>query len=343
MSCKVLAICDSEHSYAELLTKQLLRIPGNRLEIRNFTDIEKLKAFAADRVMAYLIVSEKYMEEISEIEALCYYFLTEEKGKIRENQEGSVPSTYLYRYQPAQDIYAIISGKNSREEEMAVDKIAHNSTSKRASIECENTKFIGVYQPVHRNGSTTVAKGISRIKGGEGKVLYVNMEEYPGHMTKELERDAVDLGEGNLGDMLYYLKQSNDMAKNRLEITVHKLNHYHVLAPIGVSQELRQITWKEWEGLLEILRESDYNTVVFDIHSCVQGFVELLEQCDMVYSPEMMGHGSVDKYKSFQQEMRLLGKTQMLLKMETLVLPEYASNIELKVEEKLRDLLGRLI
>lgn len=343
MSCKVLAICDSDHSYGELLTKQLLRIPGNRLEIRNFTEIEKLRAYAKDKVITYLLVSETYKAEVEDLEALTFYFLTEDKEKTESISGENKDVTYLYRYQPAHEIYTIISGGSSGEAGGMYPGKDSLISQANQEIPAQNyVEFIGIYQPVHRNGSTTVAKSMGRIKGESGKVLYVNLEEYPGHMTKELERDAIELGEGNLGDMLYYLKQSTDMAKSRLETTVHKLTNYHVLAPIGVSEELRQITWGEWEGFLEILKGSDYTTIIFDIHSCVQGFVDLLERCHVVYSPEIMGRGAIDKHKSFQQEMRLLGKTQMLLKMETLVIPEYLSNVDTKVEEKLRDLLDKL-
>lgn len=340
MSCKVLAICDSEHSYAELLTKQLLRIPGNRLEIRNFTDIEKLKTYAADKVMAYLVVSEKYKGHVGDIEALSCYYLTEDKDRVGSHKAESDGSTYIYRYQPAHEIYNVISGEKSHESIELNEKGSSHGTNNLSELTRKSeVEFIGIYQPVHRNGCTTVAKSISRIKGEKGKVLYVNLEEYPGHLTKELEEYGVELGEGNLGDMLYYIKQSKEMAQSRLDATVHKLSGYHILAPIGVSQELRQISWTEWQGFLEVLRESDYESVIFDIHSSVQGFVDLLEQCHMVYCPGIVGRESPDKHKNFLQEMRLLGKTQMLLKMENFVIPEYTSSVEAKVEEKLRKIL----
>lgn len=338
----MLAICDSEHSYAVLLTKQLLRIPGNRLEIRNFTDIEKLKEYAADKVMAYLVVSEEYKEQLEEIEALRYFYLTEDKTKIIESTLDNGHQTYLYRYQPAQEIYYMITGSRG-EEDAKVNPNTHAYEPEVKGLKAgrSEAKFIGVYQPVHRNGCTTVAKSICKIIGKKEKVLYINLEEYPGQITKELEMAEVELGEGNLGDILYYLKQSKDIAMGRLAVTPHKLSDYHMLAPIGVSQELRQISWAQWQGFLELLRESDYECVIFDVHSSMEGFLELLDQCHIVYCPEIVGRGSPEKYKNFQQEMKLLGRTQMLLKMEHITIPEYHEDVLLKVEETLRKILDQ--
>lgn len=332
VSCKILAICDSESSYADLLTKQLLRVPGNRLEIRNFTDIEKLKSFAKNKDITYLVLSEKFKEDVGEIEALSYYFLTEEKESTNRKIKDLGSQVYIFRYQSAQEIYNIICPSDEMFDEITGSNLDHISKKK--------TKFIGVYQPVHRNGNTTVAKAISSIMRARGSVLYINLEEYPGALVKELDMDAIEPGEGNLGDLFYYLKQSDELAKSKLPLLVHKMKRYHALAPIGVSQELRQIPWTQWEGLIELLKQSSYTTVVLDIHSCVQGYIDLLDHCDVIYGPEIMGRECKEKSKSFEQEMKLLGKNQILIKMETLTLPEFESPIEAKVEEKLRSMIG---
>lgn len=162
---KVLAIFDTEKTYADLLTKQLLRIQNHGLQIHNFSSKEQLLKFAGQEVIHYLVISDEYEKLERELGGLAevVYWFTTDKNKLWMGESKH----YIYRYQSAQDIHSLICKVNQEERK---EETYCNAPVKLA-------KVIGVYSPVHRNGQTLFAKALASSYAGEcTKALYVNFE-----------------------------------------------------------------------------------------------------------------------------------------------------------------------
>lgn len=329
MSSKILAIYDSEITYADLLTKQLLRIPGNRIEIRKFTDIDKLISFSKENMLTYLLISEKFEKYEAEIDALSCYILTEQKEKIFPGGEGS-NKRYIFRYQSVNTIYECISGQViiTKEKEMIRD----------TNIKFQ---FMGLYNPVRRCGQTTFAKAIARVMGQKGhRVLYINMDEMSEEIDSLQDFERMGQGHGDLGDIIYFMKQTPLKVREELHRASYKGRKYDTLAPVEIFTELTKVTKEDWLLFMEILKDVGYDTVILDLDSKVDGFLDILEKCDKVYLPKIMGKGNEEKEMRFINTLKVLGYNQLLIAMDTIEVPEYSEDIGTSVERNLSTQLG---
>lgn len=300
MKSNVLAICDEQVVYSDFLTKQLLRMEDRVFHICKFSSLEQLLIFNREHKIQYLLISELFKEQIQEmdeVQAKQYFYLTSERRKVKENdEEEKKPMQYIYRYQSVEEIYEKLIENLwlERPEELAL----------ASGMEVATTKLIGIYNPVHRNGQTTFAKSLANFYGKRGRrVLYLNMEEYAGITVSNMGK------EGDLGEVLYYLKQDIQNINYHLATFTCKVQNYEMVPPILVSKELRDITLEEWMSfLLAIGERSGYEVVILDLDSCVQGLLDILERCDLIYMPILEASGGEDKIEQFMMNLEKLQK-----------------------------------
>ena len=108
MEYKVLAIYDDQSTYADLLTRELLRISSGEFQVQNFTSKDQLIAFCKEETITWLIISEPLKSLCSEVSAQSYFCLTQERGRGLIDISGKKVGC-IYRYQPVQELYKIIS------------------------------------------------------------------------------------------------------------------------------------------------------------------------------------------------------------------------------------------
>lgn len=318
MENKILVICDSEPTYAELLTKQLLRLDEGTLEIRKFSDMSKLKEFAVDKLITYLLISEEYKGDLEEVEALSYYFLTNSKGEV---ENDFLDSEYLYRYQAVKDIYEKIVGYKHYNQEMKSKEILN-----------QRTEIIGMYNPVRRSGQTTFARAMAAELGRKKlKVLYINLDEIGVSVDKlrDFEKDVE--GKGNISDIIYYLKQKSEQLPELIKRATHQGRRYDFIAPPAIFTELQSVTQQEWILLMDYLKNADYQRIILDLDSKIQGYLEILDKCDRVLVPSVQGDECDEKKDSFNKGLRVLGKNKLLIKMEPVTVPKFVKEIDMQV------------
>lgn len=334
MKCNILAICDEQIVYSDFLMKQLLRIDEESFQISKFSSFSQLELFCLENDVQCLVISESFEEELHRVKVKNCYYLTMDrmKSRIRQSREDEKNNVqYLYRYQSVEAIYEKLKDSFAFQEE---------ESSIFSKQEEKVRKLVGVYNPVHRNGQTTFAKALSTYYSNKGRrVLYLNMEEYAG--SSELKEDGV----GDLGEVLYYLKQDIKSINFRLAAFTTQEHNYETVHPIRVSSELRRITMEEWKAFLEeILERSGYETIVLDLDSCVQGLLDILEMCDLVYMPirrDCTGEAKREQYEmnllKLQRES-LLDKTikKYITPVDTVNLGDIKRNVENQVEDMFR-------
>lgn len=302
-----MAICDEQAVYSELFVKQISRMQTKQLRICSFSTMEQLALFSLEREIQCLVISEGYekqLQETQEIQALQYFCFTTEEMKARMKYvhiAGEKRIQYIYRYQSVEDIY---------------EKITENlwTSYEEDGFEEQGTfmsKLVGVYNPVHRNGQTTFAMALAEYYGTmDRKVLYLSLEEYAGITKRE------ESSEGDLGEVLYYLKKDIKSINYRFPAFVVKKGHYDMVPPILMSHELRSITGEEWLAFLsEIMDQRGYEVIVLDLDSCIQGLLEILELCELVYVPILEGNDGEEKRAQFQINLEKLSKSSIHQKM----------------------------
>ncbi len=302
---KVLAIFDTEKTYADLLTKQLLRIKNHGLQIHNFSSKDQLLKFAGQEVIHYLVISDEYEKLEREVGSLAevVYWLTTDRNKlwVAGNKH------YIYRYQSAQDIHSLIC----KVEQTEIKEDCCDTPVKMS-------KVLGIYSPVHRNGQTVFAKALASSYAGEfTKALYVNFEEYSG---VEMNEDEADLA-----DLLYYLRQdlSRIELQEKLKALTKESEDYDYIVPMSVSQELKNVEGEEWKNLIDMLKSiSTYEAIILDLDSCIQGFYDVLRVCDYIYSPVRKSNNDDRKQRQFNRNLQLLYPKEFQHKIVVLDIPE---------------------
>lgn len=305
MTERNLVICDEEFRYANSLAQNIEAREELAVKVYVCTELEHAFALAKKRKIHILIVDESYTyEERERLSATQVFVLCREQVKEIGNEEF-----YIRKYQCADEIIREVF-------ESYMEKTKENMIR---TMRKDVPRIVAVYSPIHRTGKTTFAIALGQEWAKYKKTLYINQEEYAGF--------EMSFREGlNLGDLLYYVKQGNGNIGVRLQSAVKKSKELDVVGPIPISTDLKEISFHEWKLLLEqIVENSAYECIVLDVGECVQGVLDLLELCDRIYMPIQNDEVSRRKVEQFEENLRCLGKENILRIMNRFVPPE---NIE---------------
>ena len=325
MRKNVLAVFDEDFTYADNVTRQLLRVKNNNLQIYLFSSIEKLIAFSQEEEIEYAIIPDEKKEYRDKIKVVfCGYFTSK---KLREKSSKE----YIYRFQDKNAIY---------------DRIL-NFNTERTIEECERevvcrNEIIGFYNPVHRNGQTTCAKQTATILSEYGyKVLYINLEEYSDLYQVTKIKDVEDIS-----DVLFYYRQDKNALKETLSNIVQEQEKYYFIPPAKVGHVLLEIEGTQWIDLFHQLKSMNtYDYLILDMDSKIQSFYEILNLCNIIYRVIRSDSNCRDKIMQFEENVILLEKEDILRKIKNLFI-EYIHENEIRqlhkqVKEQLYTCIGQ--
>lgn len=285
MSEKNLVICDREIRYANGLGENIAEREDLAVKVYVCSSFERVLELAKDKKIHIFIVDEEFVyTQRTQIGANQIFVLA--KGKVADLGEEEWA---IGKYQCADEIIREVF-------EFYVDRTKENVMR---SMSKERAKLLAVYSPIHRVGKTSFAIALGKECAKKKKVLYLNLEEYAGFETEQEEL--------NLGDLLYYLKQGSGNLGIRLKSATKKLEELDAISPISIVLDLKEVTWNEWEVLVEqILENSLYDIVILDVGESIQGLFQLLEKCDRVYMPVLDDDISARKVQQYQKNVEQL-------------------------------------
>lgn len=284
MNERNLVICDREIRYADSLGENLSLRDDLAVRVYVCSNLEKVSELSKEKQIHLFVVDEGYTyKERSQIEANQIFVL----GRGRVTDLGD-EECEVGKYQCADEIIREIF-------EVYIDKTKENVMR---SMRKDRARLVAVYSPIHRLGKTTFAIALGKECAKKKRVLYLNLEEYAS-LTGE---------EGlNLGDILYYMKQGNGNLGIRLQAAVRKSEELDYLMPIPISQDLKEVSEKEWEMLLkELVENSTYEVVILDVGESLQGLFGILERCDRIYMPVLEDHISQNKLRKYDENVKQL-------------------------------------
>lgn len=286
MSEKNLVICDREVRYANGLGENIAEREDLAVKVYVCSNLERVLELAKDKRIHIFIVDEQFAyTQRTQIGANQIFVLA--RGKVADLGEEEWA---IGKYQCADEIIREVF-------EFYVDRTKENVMR---SMNKERAKLLAVYSPIHRVGKTSFAIALGKECAKKKKVLYLNLEEYAGFDERKEE-------ELNLGDLLYYLKQGSGNLGIRLKSTTKKADELDVVSPIPIVLDLKEVTWNEWEVLIEeILENSVYEIVILDVGESIQGLFQLLEMCDRVYMPVLDDEISARKMQQYQKNVEQL-------------------------------------
>lgn len=282
MSEKNLVICDSEFCYADSLAENILGRRELNVKVYTFTCLEKVTLFLQEKKIHILIVDEGYtLEERSQTGAEQIFVLM--RGGVMELGENEQA---IYKYQCAdQIIHQVFEAYVEKTNEDVLRHIRKN-----------RTRLEAIYSPIHGIGKTSFAIALGKERAKKERILYLNLEEYAG-----FEEEISDESQLNLGDLLYYIRQSEGHFGIRLQSAVQKLGELDYVPPIFLSVDLKEVTFEEWKAFLEqLMALSLYDTILLDLGEGVQGLFPILQMCDRIYMP--VKEDAISSQKLFRYE-----------------------------------------
>jgi hypothetical protein len=285
---KIMAVYDAEPLYAERLSDYVNRKDKGLFKARAFTSRERLETFARENHVDVLLTGEN-IKEVSMIRSRQTIYLSEERPA--ERQEGQEHK--IYKYQSGDDILREVMDCYG---EMPEAELVFRSGGKAKRI-------LGVYSPTGRCGKTSLALSIGQLLAREEKVLFVCLDEFTGFSRLMNERWKRDLS-----DLIYYYKQGRFNAA-RLNSIIYYMGDMAWLPPVRFPDDYNQISAEEMAGLMQqILKESDYATLILDIGNYGRQVLPLLEICHEVYMPVKEDMFSQAKQQEFDDYMAGCGR-----------------------------------
>ena len=310
---KVMALCDTEEEYAQLLTEFLEKHKNLPWSIHTYTSVGELLE-AEKEAFDLLVVSESaYCEELQALNPLRTVVLNE-SGVVRwEN----IP--HVDKYQQAEEVLRYLLQVYMEVADTGLPRLRKNC----------NTVFIGNYSPVHRCMQTSIALTMSQILARNHPTLYLNFEHYAG--IGELLPDMQTL---DMADLLYFLNAEKEKFRLRMQTICRHAGSLDYIPPMKAGQNLLTVTASEWLCLLQKIEElGEYEYVILDLSESMQGLFEILRQCNKVFTLAKEDRIAQSKLLQYEQLLALGEYGDVLEKTKRLSLP----NIQ-RVPEELEQL-----
>lgn len=325
-SSKIMALCDMEEEYAQMMTDFLKKHRNLPWELHTYTDVEELFRMEGEGVEMLVTAESAYCPRMQDFSAHKVVVLNE--SGVMKWEDVS----YVDKYQEAEEVLKQLLGIYLEDGEVHLP-LLHAG--------CK-TVFIGNYSPVRRCMQTSFALAMSLILAREHPTLYLNFEYCAG--IAELLPDMQTM---DLADLLYFLNAEKDKFRLRMQAMLKHRGGLAFVPPMKSGQNLLTVTREEWLGLLRRIGElGEYEYVVLDLSESMQGLYEIMRLCRKVYT--LTGEDRAARSKLLQHEYVLalheygdvLGKTEKLSLSHIQKLPE---ELELLTKGDLADLVRGLL
>lgn len=297
---KVLALCDGEEEYAQLMTEFMRKQKNLPWEIHTYTNAEDL--FREENAVDLLVVSESLFDSQMQEFGVGHTVVLNESGTIRWENVPCVD-----KYQEAAGVLRYLLELYLEISDAPLPRL-HKS--------CK-TVFVGNYSPVRRCMQTTFALTMSQLLAQKHPTLYLNFEHYAG--IAEL---LPDMQTYDLADLLYFLNAEKDKFRLRLQAMRKRKGNLDYIPPMKSGQNLLSVTAAEWMELLQKVEElGEYEYVVLDLSESMQGLFEILRVCDRVYTLGCEDRIAKAKLMQYEQVLTLYEYEDVLSKTKKLTLP----------------------
>ena len=324
--CKVMALCEAEEEYAQLMTEFMKKQKNLPWELHTYTNADTLLGVEREGIDMLVVAESAFCQELRELSPRCMVVLGE-SGVMRWED-----ISYVDKYQEAEEVLKQLLGVYMETADVQLPFLRTN----------RKTVFIGNYSPVHRCMQTSFAITMSLMLARRHPTLYLNFEHYAG--ISELLPDMQTL---DMADLLYFLNAQKDKFRLRLQTILKHKGALAYVPPMKSGQNLITVTPKEWLGLLERIEElEEYEYVVLDLTESMQGLFEILRMCRHVYTLTREDRIARGKLLQYEQVLALyeygdvLGKTKRLALPHIQKLPE---ELEQLTKGDLADLVKGLL
>ncbi len=316
MDNRILAICDLEENYAYRMMEVLQVKKDIPFEIHVFTQLDRLMEFNRKAEVGCLLISESaYCDAILEL-AVPHVIILNESGEITEGNQ-------FYNINKYQSVDHIVNEILNYYTEKAPGR-----AGRRIGTLHKNRRIIGIYTPVKRCLQTTFSMTLGQMLARNHKTLYLNFECFSGlaHMLgREFKADITDL--------VYFYECVREKFVYRLASITEQVNGMDFIPPAAVYPDLMNIPGKQWTSLLQEMKtECGYDYILLDLTDYVNGLIEILQECDMIFTitrGDTMAIAKMEEYEKMLNDNHVQEVARMTRKLN---LPVF-KNLSLRFSE----------
>lgn len=319
---RVMALCDTEDEYAQLMTDFLKRHKELPWKIHTYTSVQDLMKEEREELELLVISESAYCETLQGIRALKVVILSE-SGVMRWEDVR-----YVDKYQQAEEVLKELLQVYMEIADTHLPKMQRN---------CK-TVFIGNYSPVKRALQTSFALTMSQLLARDHSTLYLNFEHYVG--IAELYPDTQTL---DMADLLYFLNSDREKFMLRLKSICKRLGSLDYVPPMKSGQNLLTITAEEWLGFLQKIEETgEYEYVILDLSESMQGLFDILRMCKVIFTLTKEDRVARSKLLQYEHLLTLYEYEDVLEKTRRLNLP-HIQRLPEELEQLTRGDLAALV
>ena len=255
-----LLICDDDVAYVEALVKHFISENPTHYEIRAYSTLDGLMHDRGTYDVG--ILGEQYLEayekdDLEDVQIAHPLLLRAQEGEDREGVES------IYKYQSMRSFKSQLA-----------KTVGRGNVGMSQAREHGESRVIGVFSPMHHELQLPFALCLSDWCGQREPVLFVNMEALsvqPALMDVEGRRDLLDL--------LYVVANRKETKVNLAEY-ICESEGISYIPPMNSPTEVAYITGEQWMSCGQKIRENFRGTIVLLLDYMMQGFEQVLSDCD---------------------------------------------------------------
>ncbi len=279
-----------------------------------FTQIDELEKYLKDNMPGVVLLCEEdYSEEYAGIVQRFYngkqVILTEEQNKQEKVTDDFGSNTVgIYRYQPLDKILKQVA-----------DMMNFQNTPKLSE-----TDIIGIYSPACVPERPGFALNMAKILSEQYRTLYLSLEEFSG-LDQILPSEP---GE-NLSDALYYYRQGQQAANEKIAGTIRSIADLDYIAPVRCAEDIHYLEADQIvEFICNIGKYNHYEVILLDISSAVCSPWQIMDCCSAIYFPVKEDYLSEKKISAFETYFMDIGMEYLFDRIVKVKLPEGESSVE---------------
>ncbi len=302
MRRNILALCDTDEAYIYRLRELLLSRGSFPLTVSCFTEekafLEKLKKTEP----ALILAGESFYRLAETLPDHPPLLL------LKETAGESTGKDHIWKYQ---------SGEKIRRQLM--EHCAAETTPAPGKGGSKKTELVAVFSPVCRSIQTSFSLLMGQFLAKNGSVLYLNFEPFSG-----LSQLLKNPGDRDLTDLIYYMEGGKERLVYKLESMVSNVNGLDYISPAFSFVDLGEVQEESWLMLIRTLKEmGSYDHVILDLSEMVHGLLNVLRECDRIYTLADREGLELARMEQYEELMRSLDYGDILERAKRCEIPRF--------------------
>ncbi len=302
---KILAIYDSDISYASRLMDYIMKSARTGFETMVFTRKDSLKEFLNDKYIEILLLGEGMeAEELPEKKVLHTFVLTELKIIKPTDKPHKI-----FKYQAAKEVLSDIMACYARLED-------HTGGGRN-----EDLKIISVFAPLPGPPEAAYSWFLAACLAEKGKALYLPFELLP------VPAAPAPAGEDQAqSEFAYYLKEKTSDLITILKRLLKYSGKLPYLSGLAHGLDLLSLNKGDAARLIdELKKKTDYDKVILYLGMYTEFTMELMNLSDRVDILCREAPYSAKVNQEWERQMRLLGTDTGQNRFRRISLPDSAA------------------